>query len=436
MSDTPLDLSEERRQSLARLVGAWARHRPGAEQGAGSLPSTAEPWVEIRRAEMLRRGRPGILDVEATVDGRLAHAVLGLLLPGQEAHPLRSEEPALGLFEDEDGLAVVVDAVRDADLVPLVLQAVLTEAGHRPQRAPGVATAHANDGAATVIDFSDSCSLAVFPWPAEGPHPGVELLSALDHAGFNHLAAPLARWRRRRVDLGLVQELDPSRVDGWALALTSLRDLYGTGGRPEAAGGDFAPEARALGVMTARMHLALDGSYGRTPTEAGEWAADAAATIRRRDPGLLEEAGVEEVLAALSGSSVGTPALRIHGDLHLGRIARTDQGWVLADFVSEALSGDLAPERSGPPLADVAALLWSMHQVATVAAAERDPVPRPGVSSPAEAWAARNRRAFVSAYLATPGIGALVPSSPDVVRNLIRLFELVRATRPVGEPVG
>ena len=56
------------------------------------------------------------------------------------------------------------------------------------------------------------------------------MLVALDEVGFNHLAAPLVRWVWEGRDLGVVQELLTDRAGGWALALTSLRDLYASRG--------------------------------------------------------------------------------------------------------------------------------------------------------------------------------------------------------------
>ena len=86
---------------------------------------------------------------------------------------------------------------------------------------------------------------------------------ALEESGFNHVAAPLVRWVWEGSDLGVVQEPLADRSAGWALALTSLRDFYASGGSPEVAGADFGTEARALGTMTARMHLALDSAFQR-----------------------------------------------------------------------------------------------------------------------------------------------------------------------------
>ena len=106
---------------------------------------------------------------------------------------------------------------------------------------------------------------------------------ALDEAGFNHVAAPFVRWVWEGHDLGVVQEPLADRSGGWALALTSLRDFYASGGSPEAAGGDFGAEARALGTMTARMHLALDRAFLRHHEQVADWVGAAEATIATAD---------------------------------------------------------------------------------------------------------------------------------------------------------
>jgi len=419
-----LELSEGQRRQVAELVAAWVRrHHPGRSAGRP---------VVVRRAEVVVPGRPGIVDVLAEVGGRTAHAVLGVRRPGQAVHLLRpTDEPVAGLLDDRFGLGVAVDALRDAELAALVLSAVMDEP---PADAP--VSLVADEPSGVVLAFGDRCTLTVFPWLAPGPDPAVETLVALDEAGYNHLAAPLALWRRDGRDLGVVQEALVGGTAGWALALTSLRDLYASGGPPEEAGGDFGPEARALGTMTARLHLALDRAFGRQPVEVAAWVDEARARIAGAEPSLLERREVADTLAALGGAGVRLAAVRTHGDLHLGRTARTDQGWVLADCAP----GGVPPGRDAPtarsPLADVADLLWSLHRVAVLAAAERDPTGRSGLASLARAWEVRNRRAFLAGYLATPGIGGIVPADREMVRDLTAVFELERAAGSTDERAG
>ena len=77
----------------------------------------------------------------------------------------------------------------------------------------------------------------------------------------------------------------------------------------------------------------------------------------------------------------------------------------------------------------MADLLWSMHQASAEAAAERDPTGRLGLASLGQAWETRNRRAFVTGYLSTPGISGLVGPDRDLVRRLVSFLELARSVR-------
>ena len=415
-------MNAEQEQAVHRLVGSWLEERLPVD-----APAVVPAGIVLRRVEVLRAGRPGLLDVVAEVGGRLAHMIAGLRRVGDEPRFLRpGDEAALGLFEDDDGLAVCIDALRDAELGPMVLATVR---GVDPR--PGTVAYLRDDEKVTVLDCGDRGDLTVYPWLRDGPRAAVDLLVALDAAGFNHVAAPLVRLTWEGRDLGVVQEPMQGRSGGWALALTSLRDLFAAGGRPEAAGGDFGPEAHALGTMTARMQLALERAFERRPGSVTDWVDTAEASIGQADPALLEAPGVADLTKSLRVADLRLPAIRTHGDFHLGRMARTDQGWI----VSDCGPGGVLPGTSEPtwrsPLGDVADLLWSLHQASTMAAAERDPAGRLGVDQLGRAWEARNRRAVLTGYLSTPGMAGLAGPDRDVVRNLVALLELARSVRPV-----
>jgi maltokinase len=413
-------MTPEREQAVRTIVEAWLTHRTPAVDADG-LP----PAITVRRDAVLLAGRPGLVDVVAEVDGRTAHLVVGVRSVGDEPHFLRAgEELALGLLEDDEGLAVCTDALSDAQLAPLLLATLL---GRAPR--PGPVAVVRDDDAATVLDCGDRGDLTVFPWPLEGANPAVDLLVALDGAGFNHVAAPLVRWTWEGRDLGMVQEPLSDRSSGWALALTSLRDLYASGGRPERAGGDFGSEAHALGTMVARMHLALDRAFDRHPESAADWVDVAELEITEADRSLLDAPGVAELLKNLREAEARLPVIRTHGDLHLGRVARTDQGWVVSDCSpGGVLHGMFEPEPRSP-LADMADLLWSLHQAGVAAAAERDPTGRLGLATLGQAWEVRNRRAMMSGYMSTAGITGLTGPDRELVRNLVALFELARSVR-------
>lgn len=466
----PGELGERQAVSLRRALARWREHRVegGFRPGPSSPSATSAPsgWatserggeqparsdrprggggVELVDVELLRAGRTGLLDVVADMDGLLAHAVLGLHRPGDQLHVIGSvDEPALGMVEDDDGLAVVVDALHDAEAARLLLTVVAGDGVAAPGRLPGAqqlsppaVSVLRDDAETTTIGVDRRVTLSVFPWLRHGPHPGMTLLAGLDDAHFNHLAAPLAFWRRAGRDLGVVQELLAGASGGWALALTSLRDMFAAGTSPDLAGGDFAPEAIALGTMAARMHIALDHAFGRQTGDVVAWSDDVEAILGNDAPRMLDaptpgqpDLTLRQTLAALRDAGLHQPILRTHGDFHLGRTARTDHGWVLADCMpggADPATGDVV-FRS--PLGDVADMCWSMRHAAVLAASERGPFnPRSRVGELAEAWDARNRRAFLAAYLATPGIGDLVPADRRVVRRIVAVFEAARAAR-------
>ena len=427
-------LPESSHPALCELVAAFVTRqaRWGHDGGpGGAAPQVSAGAVTIRSTDLVRPGRPGLVSVVAEVPGMVVHAVLGLRSPGDEARFLDdADESPLGVLEDGEGLAVVFDATADAELARLMLDAVGGRHGDLERVRRVTVTADTMS-----LTFDDRQVLTVFQQlPAEGgPHPGLELFLGLDRVGFNHLLAPLALWRRDGSDLGIVQEYEAGSTGGWALALTSLRDLYASGGAPEAAGGDFAAEARRLGTMTARMHLGLDQAFGRKMGDIAAWVDAVQRAVQAVEPGLLDDEGVTALLDDLRASSVRCAAIRTHGDFHLGRVSRTDLGWFVLDFSpggTPVLTAGVVPN-DGPvfrsPLADVADMLWSFHHVADVAATERDPSGMLGLRELAQAWEVRNRRAFLAGYLATPGIGGLVPPVRDVVRKLAAAFELERS---------
>ena len=56
-----------------------------------------------------------------------------------------------------------------------------------------------------------------------------------------------------------------------------------------------ATEARALGTMTARMHLSLDRAFLRHHEAVVDWVDGAEAEIAGADPSLLEAPGVADL---------------------------------------------------------------------------------------------------------------------------------------------
>lgn len=471
-----MELDERSRTSLGSLALEYAKRRPGWDDVAEDTETSAS----VLEAELIRPGRPGLVDVVASVGARMVHVVLGVRSAGDEAHFMADthQEP-LGLYEDETGLGVVVDALTDVELATLLLESVAgveVESG-RVRRVR-------SDAASITLAFEEKTALTVFDEIGVGRHPGLALFLALDEAGFNHLAAPISLWRREGRDLGIAQEYLAGGTSGWALATTSVRDFYATGGSPESAGGDFGGEALRLGIMTARMHLALDRAFGRRRADVGRWIDTIEREIGRVAPALLERSDITRLLAEVRELSGPWRAIRTHGDYQLSRVCRTEQGWYVMDFSPGGYPSTVAgiadePEAMAPsdrrsrsraprrprdaraqdsarqeqplseappspaygemerrrvfrsPIADVADMLWSFGRVSVAAAQDRDPAGGESLAELALSWERRNRRAYLAGYLSVPGVNGLLPQGREAVAKLATAFELARAEQVV-----
>ena len=419
-----LGVSAERDRGLARADRGVAAVAPRCA-GAKAAP------VTVLRADVLQEGRPGLLDVVARVGDRARSdsptSSWASAPSGEEPHLLRSgDDCVLGLLDDESGLAVCTDALRDAQLAPLLLATV-----RRVAPRPGPVTVVCDDEDTTVLDCGDRGDLVVFPWLSDAPRPDVDMLMALEAAGFNHVAAPLVRWTWDGRDLGVVQEPLADRSVGWALALTSLRDLYASRGAPEAAGGDFGAEAQALGTMTARMHLALDRAFLRQTEPVSDWVDGAEAVIAAADRSCSDAPGVADLLKWIREADA-----RLPGDPDPRRLPPRADG---AD--RSGVGGQRLPARRGEPAGGepACARRWptwptSCGRCTRRASWRRPSGTRPGVSASSRSVRPGRRGTGGRSWPATwapPGSRAW--SGPIEPRGApVSFLEFARSVRRVG----
>jgi maltokinase len=257
---------------------------------------------------------------------------------------------------------------------------------------------------------------------------------ALAQTGFTHIALPLVRWQRDGHDLAFGQQYIAGGTDGWALGLTSLRDFYGAASEeeptsPALSGGDFAAEASRLGQMTADMHLAMAEAFGVSTSEfADRWPAFIASVGERIEQLGPELAGsAEPLLARLRQVGDPGPAVRVHGDYHLGQVMRSDSGWYVLDFEGEPNRPLEERQRRTSVLKDVAGMLRSLQYASRYALRERAESDPTLLEQLARAWEDRNGAAFLRGYYDTKGIEDLLPAEgPD--REAVRVaFELDKA---------
>jgi maltokinase len=297
----------------------------------------------------------------------------------------------------------------------------------------------------TSIAYGNDALLKIFRRVSDGRNPDVDIHHSLTVGGSEHVA-PLLGWYegnwsdegvRRATHLGMLQAFLRTATDGWYQAQASVRDfLVDERGRPSQAGGDFAGEAERLGEATAEVHADLADAFGTV-----EWGADAVErvvdTMLQRVERMISDVSAltrhrDEILRVFeTARTTPTPVLaqRIHGDLHLGQTLRTVKGWKFIDFEGEP-NRPLA-ERSTPdsPMRDVAGMLRSFDYAAGAARAQFSEGDDHLVA-PANAWTARNQRAFLRGYSATSTLDL------DALQPLLRAYEVDKAVYEVGYESG
>ncbi|MDP8987083.1 MAG: phosphotransferase [Actinomycetota bacterium] len=415
------------------LAKALAEYLPRQRWFSGS--DAGPPELRVKSVEALRTEWPALLQV--LVETRVAvggqartatyQAVLGLRpVDSREAFLEGKPEAILCEVDTDLGAALAYDALIDPELAVTLLQAVAP--GEEAERARYLGADQSN----TSVVFDERLIMKLFRRVPEGPNPDAEVTRALVDVGFTNVARPVAEWRGDAGDFAVVNEFLVGGAEGFALALTSLRDLYDRRCPPGEAGGDFAPESSRLGAITAGMHLALARAFGAGPGDADRWASDMEAHLDRvRLPG-LDPDRVRAVYRRLREVADPGPALRVHGDYHLGQVMRTDAGWYVLDFEGEPDRPLVERRRPSSPLRDVSGLVRSFHYAAQVALQEWGNEPDPELAALASAWEQHNAAAFVAGYLGTERIHAVLPSA-DADRRLVQAaFELDKAVYEVG----
>jgi maltokinase len=284
----------------------------------------------------------------------------------------------------------------------------------------------------TSLVFGETAIFKVFRRVTAGPNPDLEVAVALAELGSSHIADPYG-WVETKIDgasavLAILSQYLRAASDGWALAATSVRDLYATeGARASEVGGDFAGEAERLGAATAQVHRDLAAAFGSSELQPEAIRELAEQMFRRLDlaaaevPELARYADkVGDAYSHLAKLTDPVPAQRVHGDYHLGQVMRTQTGWVVLDFEGEPAT-PLAQRRArSSPLRDVAGMLRSFDY-----AARHQLIPHPEaaiLAAKATDWVRRNSDAFCAGYAAA---GGLDPAENSVLLRAMLLDKAV-----------
>jgi maltokinase len=421
--------------SFDALLPAVAAFLPHQRWYSGTEVPAA---LELVHTEFDRSDWPVLCSLIVRADGAHYQLVLGLRPVGEHPDFMRGQDSAVvGEMDTELGPARVYDASVDPEL-GLVILDVVSEGRCTAQQARPPGAEQSNSS----LIYDDQLILKLFRRLHPGPNPEVEMTSALERVGFTHVASPLATKRWDDFDLAILQPFLIGGTEGWAMALTSLRDLFGVfdtqpvpmvidvaaeppSTSPADAGGDFSGEADRLGATTAEMHLALAEAFGRAPGDPHGWADTVAEHIARSSLPESDTQRARAVVDELRQVDEAGTSIRVHGDYHLGQVMRTDTGWFVLDFEGEPERSLDERRRPSSPLRDVAGMLRSIHYAAMVALADRDEVEL------AMSWETRNRQAFLDGYFREVKRGALIPDDRRATEAIIRAFELEKAVYEV-----
>lgn len=394
------------------------------------------PSCRVVLLESLVEGWPSLLRVlvEATFSDANSEAVLyqlviGLRPLGDHVEFLSGHPEAViaNEIETTDGLAMAYDATADPELIVALVNVVAGDRNAERGRLVSTESTH------TSMVFDERLIMKLFrQLGAGGRNPDAEITRALTRVGFSNVAAPVAEWSDEVNDYGVVSEFLVGGADGLSLALTSLRDLYDCRCDPEDAGGDFAPDACRLGVVTAQLHLALVDAFPTEPGNGAHWARVMEERFTHVTLAGIDRSLVHAVYDRLSSVSRAGIAIRSHGDYHLAQVMRTDTGWFVLDFEGEPGSSLESRQELSSPLRDAAGMIRSFHYVAQVALRERAESIDERIVSLSTAWERRNRFAFIEGYLGVDGIGALLPPGELDQDVVFTAFELDKAIYEVG----
>ena len=402
--------------------------------------------VDIATDRLIVDGDPALRHLLVSVDLGEDVETYQLLLGRRRELPERLQHAVIG----HEGALALYDATHDSELSHVLLQLIAaesTEDGLAFHRLPGTelnveltGLVMGAEQSNTSIVFGEDYILKLFRKVAPGVNPDLEITRALATTGCTAIAPPLGwvdtSWptgnaKGETTTLALLQPFLRSASEGWALAVTSIRDLYAEADlHADEVGGDFAAESERLGGTTAEVHAQMREVLESRTADAAESAATAKQMHERLDaaseivPELAPFAdGIRAAYDAVASLPAGVPVQRIHGDYHLGQVLRTDTGWVLIDFEGEP-ARPLAERRAlMSPLRDVAGMLRSFDYAARHLLAEQ--TSNPGLEYRAAEWAERNRDAFCTGY------GQAVGRDPREDAELLRAFELDKAVYEV-----
>jgi maltose alpha-D-glucosyltransferase/alpha-amylase len=352
----------------------------------------------------------------------------------------------------------------------------------RPSLEPSVSRADQDN---TTVFYGDRFAFKFLRKVEAGPNPELEIGSMLTRAGFPNVPQLAGSLEYRTPDdqpmvVAVLHGFVRQGTEGWQYTLDHLGLFYetalarGPSGPPEGSNetdlarelvGSYLEFVRLLGTRTGELHATLAGAVddpafapepytdfyrhglyhgllarlGRTMEQLRGRLSSLPDTVRAdADAALARHSLVRDRYRFLRDQRITAARIRIHGDYHLGQVLYTGKDFAILDFEGDP-SRPLSERRiKRSPLQDVAGILDSFYHASHGVLFGEAPgvIPRPESMDALELWAKFWSRSvsaeFLAAYLATPGVAALLPPNPEETQALIRIFLLDLALRKLS----
>lgn len=337
---------------------------------------------------------------------------------------------------------------------------------------PGEAKVLAGEQSNTSVVFDERAILKLVRKVETGINPDSEMLEFLTTHATCFLAPPLfgvltydapGGDASSRSTVALLQRFLPRSVDGWRYTQAHLKYVLAevgaakSGGSGVDAGNDssasFRRDMRALGAVTAELHLALasqpePASFRPepiTPADVDRWQAhlrqlvatvsqdlrglppNQRSSLQLTDPEIarLETTCLGWCEALRSLPRTGACKIRHHGDFHLGQVLKIDTGFAVIDFEGEPARSLEVRRAKTCPLKDVAGMLRSFSYAAQAPMMAPDR-PSSAAADWLERWEWEIRTAFLDGYRSTamPGKAVFLPGTWEECAGIIHVYEV------------
>lgn len=280
----------------------------------------------------------------------------------------------------------------------------------------------------TSLIFGERVILKVIRKLEHGPNPELEMGQFLASRASFRAAPRLLGWIQHDgpiiATLAILHQFVKAESDGWKYILNALKKV-GTA-TPE-----LLQEINTLGRIIAELHLALS-SDPENPAFAPEpiqqvdlqhWSASiigelgvTIAAAAKAIPELAERRDIlVERIQKLARLAPSGKKIRIHGDLHLGQVLRSDEGWMVFDFEGEPTRSFNLRREKYSPLRDVAGMLRSFAYAGAVIELQ---------GGTCGDCISRFRNAFLEGYLSIVGRTDLLPASRQEFSVMLEVMEI------------